>query len=128
MPPPIDSYQELRRLGLDRVIAEAYADEIAARTLLQRISYPNARIQNFTNATNFWTGTFIDIQNGVIVGGYEPLLRQAAEDHPHNPALKPWSRQPQTLEARAQIVDRSDEVMPDSPIPIKEPVSRRRGN
>ncbi len=75
------------------LLSRIFANQAAAQTLLVRAHYPVNLIPNFTIPVEFWLNVCQNIDNGVMTGGIDAVMRVAADMFPANDGLARW-RQP----------------------------------
>jgi hypothetical protein len=71
-------------LALIDELARVFTHPEDARLLLGRVGYPPSHVPQFKTALVFWTGVMEMVKNGVIPGGVQAVIREAAKQYPAN--------------------------------------------
>jgi len=88
------TYQDIIKKGILKELARVFSDPVNAGILLTSIGFPEGNIPQFPqggNSQGFWDAVCREIGNGIIQGGFEALLQEAAQRYPHNPVFSQYS-------------------------------------
>ncbi len=83
--------QDMAR-GLLNALIVAYPDKTSATTLLLAVDFPRHLIPAADEPRHLWLDVCQRIANGVTPGAFEPLLVQAAKEHPKNSEFAAFRR------------------------------------
>jgi ubiquitin-protein ligase len=84
------SFKDILNNGVFNAVTSVYQDDVNARTVLYSIGFPSSRLPAFTNAQDFWARVCEDLEAGVLVNGFDLLVRAAARAYPGNPSFLPF--------------------------------------
>jgi hypothetical protein len=81
------SYRDILNNGVFDGLTAVYQDDVNARTVLYSIGFPANRMPTFSDTQEFWARVCEDLEAGVLVNGFDQLVRAAGRTYPGNPAF-----------------------------------------